>query len=66
MTRKKAAAKLKAMDDAIEIALNDWIEAGEDLEAAKDKRDRFFKRYKNFLKLSKKARIKKYAESSLL
>lgn len=59
MTKKKAAVKLKAMDDAIEIALNDWIAAGEDLEAAKDKRDRFFKRYKKFLRHPKKSRIKK-------
>jgi hypothetical protein len=63
MTKKRAAAELRAMKDAVEIALHKWIEAGEDLEILMDKRDQFSKRYK---KLLKKSRIKKYAESPLL
>lgn len=63
MTKKKIVAGLRAAEDAVEIALHKWIEAGEELEAAMDKRDQFFKRNK---KLLKKSRIKQYAKSSLL
>ncbi len=63
MTKKKAAAELKAMEDAVEIAPHKWIEAGEDLEATTDKRDQFSKKYK---KLLKKSRIKGYALSNSL
>ncbi len=63
MTKKKIAAGLRAAEDAVEIALHKWIEAGEDLEAAMDKRDQFFKKNK---KLLKKSRIKGYALSNSL
>ena len=58
MDKKKALSKLKAMDEAIEIALHEWVTAGEDLELARDKRDRFFKKYRKFLlKVTRDLRI---------
>ena len=58
MTPSKAKAKLKAMDDALEIALHEWISAGEDLEFERDRRERFVKKYQKLLGFPKKQRIK--------
>ena len=54
MTKQRAKAKLKKLNDEIEILVQEWSSLGDDLAVLSDKRKRFVKKYGKLL--GKKAR----------